>query len=83
MQNKIEIEEQTSVTTNVLTSKTTTSTSGVAFKELDIALKKVAQEEEEAVSVDVTIPRKVNRRARSLSRNNTETLPDEVSVSLY
>ena len=53
------------------------------FKELDNALKRVAkeQEEAEAVSVEVTIPRK-NRRARSLSRNNTETLPDEVTFFL-
>merc|ERR1719228_388470 len=69
--------EKSSVSTSI-------STTGVAFKELDIALKKVAKEQEEAesVSVEVTIPRK-NRRARSLSRNNTETLPDEnVTISL-
>ena len=59
------------------------SVTGVAFKELDIALKKVAKEQEDAaVSVEVTIPRK-NRRARSLSRNNTETLPDEVTFSSF
>ena len=69
--------EKSSVSTSISTASTSAVT-GVAFKELDIALKKVAKEQEEAaVSVEVTIPRKP-RRARSLSRNNTETLPDEV-----
>ena len=45
-----------------------------------MALKQVAKEEsaEDSMSVEVTLPRKAPRRARSLSRNNTETLPDEV-----
>ena len=54
---------------------------GISFKELDVALKKVAKEQDE-VKVEVTLPSK-NRRARSLSRNNTETLPDEVSKKLF
>ena len=80
----------TSNTTNItkteqktVNSKTVVSTeekrlsTGISFNELDVALKKVAKEQEE-VNVEVTLPRKGNRRARSLSRNNTETLPDEV-----
>ena len=80
----------TSNTTNItkteqktVSSKTVVSTeekrlsTGISFNELDVALKKVAKEQEE-VNVEVTLPRKGNRRARSLSRNNTETLPDEV-----
>ena len=80
----------TSNTTNItkteqktISSKTVVSTeekrlsTGISFNELDVALKKVAKEQEE-VNVEVTLPRKGNRRARSLSRNNTETLPDEV-----
>merc|ERR1719400_1418536 len=60
----------------------TSTTTGVAFKELDIALKKIAKEQEEPVSVEMTLPSK-KTRARSLSRNNTETLPDEnVTISL-
>merc|ERR1712008_437003 len=63
-------------------SSISTSTTGVAFKELDIALKKIAKEQEEPVSVEMTLPGK-KPRARSLSRNNTETLPDEnVTISL-
>ena len=61
------------------------SSSGVSFQELDIALKQVAKEETESMSVEVTLPRNsknVPRRARSLSRNNTETLPDEVNLFL-
>ena len=53
---------------------------GIAFEELDVALKQVAAED--SMSVEVTLPRKAPRRARSLSRNNTETLPDEVSKKL-
>ena len=58
---------------------------GIAFEELDVALKQVAKEEsaEDSMSVEVTLPRKAPRRARSLSRNNTETLPDEVSKKLF
>jgi hypothetical protein len=56
-----------------------TSTTGVAVKELDIALKKIAKEQEEPVSVVMTLPSRKKPRARSLSRNNTETLPDEVT----
>ena len=62
------------------------STSGVSFQELDIALKQVAKEETESMSVEVTLPRNsknVPRRARSLSRNNTETLPDEVNLFAF
>ena len=54
---------------------------GIAFEELDVALKQVAAED--SMSVEVTLPRKAPRRARSLSRNNTETLPDEVSKKLF
>ena len=63
--------------------KTSNMSSGVSFQELDIALKQVAKEETESMSVEVTLPRNsknVPRRARSLSRNNTETLPDEVNL---
>ena len=74
------VEQHSSLTTSMsMMEKTSTlSTTGVAFKELDIALKKIAKEQEEPVSVEMTLPSK-KTRARSLSRNNTETLPDEVT----
>ena len=73
------VEQHSSLTTSMsMMEKSSTSTTGVAFKELDIALKKIAKEQEEPVSVEMTLPSK-KTRARSLSRNNTETLPDEVT----
>lgn len=76
------VEQHSSLTTSMSmmekSSTVSTSTTGVAFKELDIALKKIAKEQEEPVSVEMTLPSK-KTRARSLSRNNTETLPDEVT----
>ena len=77
------VEQHSSLTTSMSMMEksstiSTTSTTGVAFKELDIALKKIAKEQEEPVSVEMTLPSK-KTRARSLSRNNTETLPDEVT----
>ena len=75
------VEQHSSLTTSMSMmekSSISTSTTGVAFKELDIALKKIAKEQEEPVSVEMTLPSK-KPRARSLSRNNTETLPDEVT----
>ena len=78
------VEQHSSLTTTSMSMMeksstiSTTSTTGVAFKELDIALKKIAKEQEEPVSVEMTLPSK-KTRARSLSRNNTETLPDEVT----
>jgi hypothetical protein len=78
------VEQHSSLTTSMsMMEKTSTvstsSTTGVAFKELDIALKKIAKEQEEPVSVEMTLPSRKKPRARSLSRNNTETLPDEVT----
>ena len=67
----------TSSTVVTTTTEEKRLSTGISFNELDIALKKVAKEQDE-VNVEVTLPSK-NRRARSLSRNNTETLPDEVS----
>ena len=75
------VEQHSSLTTSMSMmekSSISTSTTGVAYKELDIALKKIAKEQEEPVSVEMTLPGK-KPRARSLSRNNTETLPDEVT----
>ena len=66
----------TSSTVVTTTTEEKRLSTGISFNELDIALKKVAKEQDE-VNVEVTLPSK-NRRARSLSRNNTETLPDEV-----
>ena len=67
--------------TNKIEQQQQSYSSGIAFKELDIALKKVAKEQEET-TIEVTLPRGKGRRARSLSRNNTETLPDEVSTKI-
>lgn len=86
--NKIVTSNSTNVTKIEQKSTVVTSTeekrlsSAISFNELDVALKKVAKEQEnhDEVNVEVTLPRKGNRRARSLSRNNTETLPDEVYI---
>ena len=86
--NKIVTSNPTNVTKIEQKSTVVTSTeekrlsSAISFNELDVALKKVAKEQEnhDEVNVEVTLPRKGNRRARSLSRNNTETLPDEVYI---
>lgn len=62
------------------------SLTSITFKELDIALKKVAKEQRDSSDslnhTEVTLPASRGRKARSLSRNNTETLPDEVSFHL-
>ena len=76
--NVTKIEQKSStLNTQVVTTEEKRLSSAISFNELDVALKKVAKEQEE-VNVEVTLPRKGTRRARSLSRNNTETLPDEV-----
>lgn len=88
--NKIVTSNSTNVTKIEQKSTVVTSTeekrlsSAISFNELDVALKKVAKEQEnhDEVNVEVTLPRKGNRRARSLSRNNTETLPDEVYIAV-
>jgi hypothetical protein len=75
-----QIQQSSSVTT----SEERRISAGIAFTELDIALKKVAKEQEDSMAVEVTLPGKSGkgRRARSLSRNTTETLPDEVTTRL-
>ena len=75
--NVTKIEQKSTLNTQVVTTEEKRLSSAISFNELDVALKKVAKEQEE-VNVEVTLPRKGTRRARSLSRNNTETLPDEV-----
>ena len=76
--NVTKIEQKSStLNTQVVTTEEKRLSNAISFNELDVALKKVAKEQEE-VNVEVTLPRKGTRRARSLSRNNTETLPDEV-----
>ena len=77
MTNVTKIEQKSTLNTQVVTTEEKRLSSAISFNELDVALKKVAKEQEE-VNVEVTLPRKGTRRARSLSRNNTETLPDEV-----
>ena len=75
--NVTKIEQKSTLNTQVVTTEEKRLSSAISFNELDVALKKVAKEQEE-VNVEVTLPRKGTRRARSLSWNNTETLPDEV-----
>ena len=74
------VESSSIATSSQIEERKTISTAGISFQELDTALKQVAKEETaESMSVEITLPSK-SRRARSLSRNNTETLPDEVSI---